>query len=129
MIVIETATPSSCSRVTIIGGYASPQQAINGAVVSGMFQFGAVQEGAVNTGALTAAGDGGSVLILAGSNAGADPAISTQDITTSSSSGSGRVLLIAGATTSQTQTNCFDIDTGNIDTHSTSASPDFLLPL
>ena len=125
MIVIETATPSSCSPVTIIGGYASPQQAINGAVVSGMFQFGAVLEGAVNTGALTAAGDGGSVLILAGSNAGADPAISTQDITTSSSGGSGRVLLMAGATTSQTQTNCFDIDTGNIDTHSTSAQPGF----
>ena len=134
MIVIETATPPSspsgpsdpsCKPVTIIGGYASPKQAINGAVVSGMFQFGTVLEGAVNTGALTAAGDGGSVLILAGSNAGADPAISTQDITTSSSGGSGRVLLMAGATTSQTQTNCFDIDTGNIDTHSTSAQPGF----
>jgi hypothetical protein len=125
MIVIETATPSSDSPVTIIGGYASPQQSINGTVVSGMFQFGTVQEGAVKTGALTAAGDGGSVLVLAGSNAAADPAISTQDITTSSSSSSGRVLLMAGATMSQTQANCFDIDTGNIDTHSTSKQPGF----
>ena len=125
MIVIETATPSTGGPVTVTGGRVSPQQSSNGAVVSGMFQFGTIQEGAIKTGAIAAAGKGGSVLVLAGSNAAADPAISTQDITTSSSSGSGRVLLMAGATTSQTQANCFDIDTGNIDTHSTSTEPGF----
>lgn len=125
MIVIETATPSTSGPVTIRGGYASPQQSINGTILSGMFQFGAVLEGAVKTGTLTAAGDGGSVLVLAGSNAAADPAISTQDISTGNSSGSGRVLLVAGATTAQTQANCFDIVTGSIDTHSTSAEPGF----
>lgn len=125
MIVIETATPSTGGPVSVTGGRVSPQQSSNGAVVSGMFQFGTIQEGAIKTGAIAAAGKGGSVLVLAGSNAATDPAISTQDITTSSSSGSGRVLLMAGATTSQTQANCFDIDTGNIDTHSTSTEPGF----
>lgn len=125
MIVIETATPSTSSPVTIRGGYATPQQPLNGTVVSGMFQFGTVQEGAVRTGALTAAGSGGSVLVMAGSNTAFEPAISTQDILTSSSNGSGRVLLMAGAATPQNEANCFDIVTGDIDTHSTSKQPGF----
>ena len=125
MILIETATPSKGGPVTVRGSHASPQQSSNGAILSGMFHFGTIQEGAVTTGALAAAGSGGSVLILAGSNAVSNPAISTQNITTSGSSGSGRVLLMAGATTSQTQSNCFDIKTGAIDAHSTSAEPGF----
>jgi hypothetical protein len=125
MIVIETATPASGGPVTISGRYSGLQQAGNAAVVSGMFQFGEVQEGAVRIDTLTAAGAGGSVLVMAGSNAAAGPAISTQNITTSASSGSGRVLLMAGATMSQTRTNSFDISAGSIDAHSTSTQPGF----
>ncbi|MDR3554708.1 MAG: hypothetical protein P4L55_08130 [Syntrophobacteraceae bacterium] len=120
MILVETATPSTTSGpVSIEGNSASKEQSSNGDPVRGMFQFGTPQEGSISTGTLGAANDGGGVVLFAGSNAGGDPAISTRDISTSGTTGNGRVLLMAGATTTQTQANDFDITTGNIDTHST----------
>ncbi len=122
MIVVETATPSTGAwPVTIAGGRLSPEQSTNGAAISGIFQFGTLREGAISTGALSAANAGGAVLLLGGSNAAGGPAISTQDISNSGPSGSGRVLLMAGATATQTQANGFDIITGDIDTHSATA--------
>ena len=94
-----------------------------------MFQLGALQEGAISTGALSAANDGGAVVLFAGSNAAGGPAISTLDIANNGQTGSGRVLMMAGATTTQTQANGFDITTGAIDTHSTTEQPGYPVTL
>jgi hypothetical protein len=126
MILVETATPSTDTwPITIDGGGSSPEQSTNGAAISGIFQFGTLREGAISTGTLSAANAGGAVLLLGGSNAAGGPAISTQEISNSGPSGSGRVLLMAGATTTQTHANGFDITTGAIDTHSATAQPGY----
>jgi len=126
MILVETATPSTDTwPVTIEGGGSSKEQSTNGAAISGIFQFGTLQEGAISTGTLSAANAGGAVVLLGGSNAAGGPAISTQEISNSGPNGSGRVLLMAGATATQTQANGFDITTGSIDTHSANAQPGY----
>ena len=127
MIVVETATPSTNAwPVTIEGGGSSQGQPeippLNGAAISGIFQFGTLQEGAISTGTLSAANAGGAVVLLGGSNAAGGPAISTQGISNGGPNGSGRVLLMAGATATQTHANGFDITTGAIDTHSATAA-------
>ncbi len=146
MILVETATPSTDTwPVTIEGGGSSQGQPtippLNGAAISGIFQLGTLREGAISTGALSAANAGGAVVLLAGSNAAGGPAISIQQISNSGPYGSGRVLLMAGATATQTQANGFDITTctcaspgqcacpgtspGPIDTHSATAQPGY----
>jgi hypothetical protein len=126
MILVETATPSTDTwPVTIVGGGSSPEQSMNGAAISGIFQFGTLREGAISTGTLSAANAGGAVVLLGGSNAAGGPAISTQEISNSGPNGSGRVLLMAGATATQTHANGFDITTGPIDTHSATEQPGY----
>jgi hypothetical protein len=130
MILVETATPSTVTwPVTIEGGGSSQGQPTsgpaNGAAISGMFQFGTLLEGAIGTGKLSAANAGGAVVLLGGSNAAGGAAIFTQDISNSGTTGSGRVLLMAGATATQTHANGFNITTSNIDTHSTTAQPGY----
>lgn len=130
MIMVETATPATDTwPVTIEGGKKTQGQSttgpLNGAPISGMFQLGALREGAISTGALSAANNGGAVVLFSGSNAGGGPAISTLDIANNGQTGSGRVLMMAGATTAQTQANGFDITTGAIDTHSTTKQPGY----
>jgi hypothetical protein len=126
MIMVETATPATNTwPVTIEGGGSSKEQSSNGAPLSGMFQLGTLQEGSISTGTLSAANNGGGVVLFAGSNAGGGPAISTRDISNSGTTGSGRVLMMAGATTTQTQANGFDITTGAVDTHSATAQPGY----
>ncbi len=129
-ILIETATPSAQTfPATISGGTSTPEQPSNGTVLSGIFQFGTLQEGAISTGTLTAANAGGAVLALAGSNASGGPAISIPTINNSGTNGSGRVLLMAGATARQTRANGFDITTGPIDTHSATAQSGYPVTL
>ncbi|MFZ0927832.1 MAG: hypothetical protein WAN11_04495 [Syntrophobacteraceae bacterium] len=146
MILVETATPSTDTwPVTIEGGGSSQTQPtfppLNGAAISGIFQFGTLREGAIGTGTLSAANPGGAVVLLGGSNAAGGPAISIQEISNSGQYGSGRVLLMAGATAAQTQANGFDITTctctgpgqctcpgtspGPIDTHSATVQPGY----